>query len=145
MNCARCQNRNRRMYIISSMEVLISLVIIHWSLSLHWPGFSSYHFVKGVYFIGQQNVLVPLCTYIRTRKEFTIQIWKPNPNSTFTLFEMVSFRPCRRLLWNVHPSNEGSWNNNHWAKVISFPDLWMKHTILSMYSSEYGCKSGNRE
>jgi hypothetical protein len=119
VNCARCQNCNRRMYIISSMEVLISLLIIHPSEPFSsLTGFFIPSFCKGCLLIGQQNVLVPLCTYVL--KEFTIQIWKPNPNSTFTLFEMVSFRPCRRLLWNVHPSNEGSWNNNHWAKVISF-------------------------
>jgi hypothetical protein len=146
VNHARCENHNGRMYIISSMEVLVSLVIICRSLSLHWPGFSSHHFVKRVYW-SANKMLVPLCTYVL--KEFTIQIWKPNFRLTFTLFgvpwgpsirheqkwlhivlspafgkrvawylmrriETVCFHPCRQLLWNFHPSNEGS--PNHWAK-----------------------------
>jgi hypothetical protein len=81
VNCARCQNCNRRMYIISSMEVLISLLIIHPSEPFSsLTGFFIPSFCKGCLLIGQQNVLVPLCTYVL--KEFTIQIWKPNPNST---------------------------------------------------------------
>jgi hypothetical protein len=84
VNCVRCQNRNRRMYIISSMEVLVSLVVIRHSLSLHWPGFSSHHFVKGVY-----RPTKCWCPYVRTySKNSQFKFENPIPTH-FTLFGVL--------------------------------------------------------
>jgi hypothetical protein len=119
VNCARCQNCNRRMYIISSMEVLVSLLIICRSLSLHWPGFSSHHFVKGVYWLANKMCW---CPYVRTyskNSQFKFENPIPTPLSPSSRWSLFVHADGYYEMF-IHPSNEGSWNNNHWAKVISF-------------------------
>ncbi len=124
---------------ISSMEVLFFLVVIHRSLSLHWPGFSSHHFVKGVYW--PTKCWCPyVCTYskssqfkfenpipthfhplrgsmgpsIRHKQKWLHIVYGKRVAWYLMRIETISFHPWRQLLWKVHPSNERSWN--HWAK-----------------------------
>jgi hypothetical protein len=125
------------MYIISSMEVLVSFVVIRHSLSLHWPGFSSHHFVKGVYW--PTKCWCPyVCTYSKNSQfKFESPIptyftlfgvpWAPRSDTNQNDCTLSCLLPSARW-WHgtswpslfihadsyVHPSNEGS--RNHWAK-----------------------------
>ncbi len=89
------------MYIISSMEVLISLSVIHqYGLSLHWPGFSSHRFVKGC--LSANKMLVPLCM-VRTQRIHNSNLKNPIPTH-FTLFG---------VLWAPQSSERGTKMNAH--------------------------------
>jgi hypothetical protein len=112
------------MYIISSMEVFVFLLVIRHSFYLRWPGFSSHHFVKGVYW--PTKCLVPLCMYVcMYSKSSQFKFENPIPTH-FTVF---------RVPWAPQKSDKQKWLHIVLSSAFSKRVAWylMRITRVSFH------------